>query len=187
MTPLAERQGRKEPLKNSDCNHAEAPEASLSAASRILFVCTGNIFRSLAAEYAVRRALGAQSPICVSSAGTDDFPHVVKPIVEDYLLRCGLDVRNHQRRTLTERLLSEATLVIGMNHDHRAFIRERYGRDVPLFMEVCGQKDQALPDVEDVIPDYIENEAAVEAHVRRTIDRIIELSPSLAQRLLEQP
>jgi protein-tyrosine phosphatase len=158
----------------------------VSAASRVLFVCTGNIFRSLAAEYAVRRALGARSPICVSSAGTDDFPHVVRPMVRDYLLRCGLDVRNHQRRTLTERLLSEATVVIGMNHEHRAFIRERYGRDVALFMEVCGQAAQALPDVEDVVSDHVSNQAAVEAHVRRTIDRIIELSPSFAQRLLEQ-
>jgi protein-tyrosine phosphatase len=154
--------------------------------SRVLFVCTGNIFRSLTAEYAVRRALGAQSPIRVSSAGTDDFPHVVQPVVRNHLLRCGLDVRNHQRRALTERLLSEATVVIGMNHDHRAFIRERYGRDVSLFMEVCGFGAQSLPDVEDVIPDPVSDPVAVEAHVRRTIDRIIELSPSLAQRLLEQ-
>src|SRR5262245_22794356 len=87
--------------------------------SRALFVCTGNIFRSLTAEYAVRRALGPQSPILVSSAGTEDYPYVVRSIVRDYLLRCGLDVRNHQRRTLTEALLREATVVIAMNHDHR--------------------------------------------------------------------
>ena len=157
-----------------------------SAVSRVLFVCTGNIFRSLTAEYAVRRALGAHSPIRVSSAGTEDFPYVVKPVVANYLLSCGLDVRSHQRRTLTERLLSEATVVIGMNHDHQAFIRERYGREVPLFMELCGFQAHALPDVEDVIPDPANHPAAVETHVRRTIDRIIELSPSLVQRLLEQ-
>lgn len=53
---------------------------------RVLFVCTGNVFRSLTAEYALRRALGATSDVVVASAGTEEFPHVVRPIVEDYLL-----------------------------------------------------------------------------------------------------
>lgn len=45
----------------------------------MLFVCTGNIFRSLTAEHALRRALQARTGIHVSSAGTDDYPHVVRP------------------------------------------------------------------------------------------------------------
>ncbi|TMH71623.1 MAG: low molecular weight phosphotyrosine protein phosphatase, partial [Betaproteobacteria bacterium] len=42
----------------------------------VLFVCTGNIFRSLTAEYALRRELGAQSAVAVASAGIHDYPHV---------------------------------------------------------------------------------------------------------------
>jgi protein-tyrosine phosphatase len=45
----------------------------------VLFVCTGNIFRSLTAEYVLRRELGPNSRIVVASAGTDDYPHVVAP------------------------------------------------------------------------------------------------------------
>jgi len=37
---------------------------------RVLFVCTGNVFRSLAAEYALREALGATSGLNV--AGTSE-------------------------------------------------------------------------------------------------------------------
>jgi len=151
---------------------------------RVLFVCTGNIFRSLTAEYALRRVLGASSEIVVGSAGTEDFPYVVRPVVADYLLTHGLDVSGHQRRTLTPSLLQEARLVIAMSTEHRAELAERFGRrDVPLFMEACGLPSAPLPDIEEVIPDFATNAAAVEAHVRMTIDRIIELTPRLVDRL----
>lgn len=38
------------------------------SARSILFVCTGNIFRSLVAEYALKRYLGPQGLYCVGSA-----------------------------------------------------------------------------------------------------------------------
>jgi protein-tyrosine-phosphatase len=151
---------------------------------RVLFVCTGNIFRSLTAEYALRHALGAGSDIVVASAGTEDFPHVVKAAVSDYLLARGLDVRSHCRRTLTAEMLLEPGLVVAMSTEHRTELAERFGRrHVPLFTEACGLRGEPLPDVDDVIPDHETNPVAVEAHVRMTIDRIIELTPRLAERL----
>jgi len=77
---------------------------------RVLFICTGNIFRSLAAEYALRKCLGADTDILVASAGTEDFPHVVHPFVRDYLLTKGLDVSLHCRRTLSPAILNEQVL-----------------------------------------------------------------------------
>jgi protein-tyrosine phosphatase len=150
---------------------------------RVLFVCTGNIFRSLTAEYALRRALGTSSAVHVSSAGTEDFPHVVKPVVRDYLLAQGLDVREHRRRTLTDLILREASLVVAMNDDHQAYIRERHDLTVPLYTELCGLQGELLPDVDDVIADHESNPVAVETHVRKTIDRIIALTPRFAERL----
>ena len=161
---------------------------------RVLFVCTGNIFRSLTAEYALRRALGQQhgdfvvrSDIVVASAGTEDFPHVVRPVVRDYLLRHGLDVRTHRRRTLTAQILADATDVIAMNTDHRAILRDHFGcADAPLFTTACGLADEPLPDVDEAIADYATNPDAVAAHVRLIIDRIIELTPRLAARLSQR-
>lgn len=150
---------------------------------RVLFVCTGNIFRSLTAEYALRHALGSRTGIHVSSAGTVDFPHVVRPNVRDYLLSQGFDVRLHQRRTLTEAILRDSHLVIAMSVDHQAYLRSRFGHAAPLFLEACGELAAALPDIEEVVHDYETNRAAVEAHVRATIDRIVSLTPRLAARL----
>ena len=152
----------------------------------VLFVCTGNIFRSLTAEYALRDVLGARRDIVVASAGTEDFPYVVRPLVRDYLLTRGLDVSAHRRRTLTREMLDEATLIVAMSTEHRVVLADQFDRrNVPLFTEACGMASEPLPDVEDVVQDYQTNAAAVGVHVRWTIDRIIELAPRLAGRLVE--
>lgn len=150
---------------------------------RVLFVCTGNIFRSLAAEHALRRALGERTDIQVTSAGTADYPYEVRQNVRDYLRCKGFDVSSHRRRTLTRELLDESHLVIAMSTDHHAHILERYGIAVPLFLEACGEAAATLPDIEEVVHDYQTNPAAVDAHVRATIDRIVALAASLAARL----
>jgi len=147
----------------------------------IVFVCTGNIFRSLTAEYALRRELGPG--IAVSSAGTDDYPHLVRPNVREYLLTKGLDVRAHKRRTVTREILGGAELVVAMSTDHQRYLREKFALEAPVFLEACGGKCEALPDIEEVVLDYRTNTAAVDAHVRKTIDTIIDLTPRLAASL----
>ena len=151
---------------------------------RVLFVCTGNIFRSLTAEYALRHLLGARSDITVASAGTQDFPYVVSPFVKDYLLARGLNVSRHCRRTLTAQILEEAGPVIAMSTAHRLFLAQRFDRqDVPLFTEACGISGEPLPDVDEAVRDHETNPVAVESHARVIIDRIIALTPQLANRL----
>jgi protein-tyrosine phosphatase len=149
----------------------------------VLFVCTGNIFRSLTAEYGLRAALPPNSGVRVSSAGTEDFPHVVKDIVREYLSTKGLDVRPHARRTLTREIFTAATVPVAMSTDHRAFMRESFGAEVPLFTEVCGLAAEPLPDVDDVVPNFETNPLAAAAHIRFTIDRILSLTPALAARI----
>ena len=151
--------------------------------THVLFVCTGNIFRSLTAEYALRRYA---PEILVASAGTDDYPHVVRPNVRDYLLSKGLDVSAHRRRTLTQDILRQSRSVIAMSTDHQRFLAERFGLKAPVFLEACGGACEALPDIEEVVMDYKTNPAAVDAHVRATIDTIIDAMPRLAASLRVQ-
>jgi protein-tyrosine-phosphatase len=121
----------------------------------------------------------------IASAGTEDFPHVVKPFVRHYLLRQGLDVSNHCRRTLTPLILNEANFAVAMSTEHRCTLAERFNRpDIPLFTEACGFPSEPLPDIEEAVIGHKTNTAAVEAHIRRIIDRIIELTPQLAKRFV---
>jgi len=150
---------------------------------QVLFVCTGNVFRSLTAEYALRTVLDHRPDIAVTSAGTQGHPELVPPEVAEYLMQKGLDVRAHRRRTLTQRILEPAHLVIAMSIDHREFIRVHFGRGVPLFLECCGDHPGALPDLEEAVSDYRSNRPAALAYIRSTIDRIVELTPRLAGRI----
>jgi len=147
---------------------------------RVLFVCTGNIFRSLTADRALRALLSGRTDVAVWSAGTVDYPHAVWPYVGGYLGAKGFDVSDHRRRTLTQEILDESRLVVAMSTDHQAYIRERFRRDVPLFLEVCWHGAEWLPDIDEVIPNWREDPSATEAHIRATIDRIIKLAPRMA-------
>jgi len=129
----------------------------------------------------LRRKLAHRTDIVVSSAGTQDYPHVVSPRVSGYLLAKGFDVGAHRRRTLTRELVDASALVIAMSTDHQQFIRERFARHAPLFLEACGEPAAGLPDIEDVVPDWGTDKTAVEAHVRATIDRIVALAPRMAE------
>ena len=152
---------------------------------QVLFVCTGNVFRSLTAEYALRHVLGNRNGVQVSSAGTEDLTCTVDPMVSAYLDSRGIDVSRHRRRTLTADMLQTPVTVIAMSTDHREFIAQRFGRhDVPLFTQACGLEPAPLLDVHEVIPDPASNPTAKEAHIRLTIDRILQLTPQLARRLV---
>ena len=151
---------------------------------QVLFVCTGNIFRSMTAEYALNRALDGRPDILASSAGTAEMTCAVDARVSAYLHTLGIDVSGHRRRTLTADMLGSSVTVIAMSTDHREFIARRFGRhEVPLFTQACGLAPVPLLDVGEAIADADSNAAAAEAHIRVTIDRILELTPRLAKQL----
>ena len=153
----------------------------------VLFCCTGNIFRSMTAEYALRRELQRRGlALNVSSAGTDDFAQTVRPYVRDYLGSRGIDVGTHERRTFTQALLDSTSLVIAMSVEHQHFIEARFQHRAPLFLALCGDAESgthALPDVNEAVPDYLTNQTASEAHMRMTIDCILRVTPRLADRI----
>ncbi len=146
----------------------------------VLFVCTGNVFRSLTAEYALRQL---RADLTVASAGTSARADVVPPEVADYLLAKGLDVRAHRRRTLTREILEQAHVAVAMSTDHRDFIHANFGRRVPLFTECCGEAPEGLLDLHEAISDFRTNRAAALAYLQRTIDRIVDGMPQFASRL----
>jgi len=150
----------------------------------VLFVCTGNVFRSMTAEHALKAHLGAQPGVIVASAGTADRPGLgVRDDVAAYLRGKGLDVSSHRRRTLTPGMLAGADHVVAMHTDHRAMLRDRFGHEAPLFLELAGAAEVEMPDVDDLFAPDAHRSAAAIRHVAATIDRIVAAAPAVAARL----
>ena len=110
----------------------------------VLFVCTGNIFRSVTAEYALKTETWPRTRRA-SSVRPGSTPSLSR-YMTGFRLNCarkGADLTRHIPRQLTTELVEAADLVIAMGRDHQNFIREQFGRDVPLFNQICLGHDHA--------------------------------------------
>ena len=149
----------------------------------VLFVCTGNIFRSVTAEYALKARLGPGMSCVVSSAGIDAKPQSVHAWVQARLREKGVDLSRHVQRQLTKELVEAADLVIAMGRNHQAFVREQYGRDIPLFNQVCLGHDQPILDLHEVMPNWESDPERARSYVCSVIDVIWATAPAVLSRL----
>jgi protein-tyrosine phosphatase len=152
----------------------------------ILFICSGNIFRSMVAEYALKSLLGSSSPYIVGSAGIEALPATIHPLILDYLLTKGSDASNHMQRKLTQNLLDEVTLPVAMGLNHHEFIRQHFNRDVLLFNEICFQTREPILDLHEAIPDWQRNLDAAHEYVISVIDYIWDTMPIFLATLPER-
>jgi len=149
----------------------------------ILFVCTGNIFRSMIAEKALRHVAGLYSPYRFASAGTEATAQKMAPLVQDGLLARGIDPTGHQQRKLTPQLFHAADLVIAIGLDHAAFIQEHYNAKVALFNEVAHGRREAILDTWEAVPDHEQNAAARNQHIQQVIAHICDSAPQFLRGL----
>jgi protein-tyrosine-phosphatase len=149
----------------------------------VLFVCTGNIFRSLAPEHALKVLLGPHVTCLVSSAGIDAKPQAVHEWVKARLHAKGADPSLHIQRQLTREMVQDADLVIAMGQIHQEFIRDRFRCDAPLFNQVCFGRDESILDVHEALPTWEEDHDRARAYVWSVIDGIWEATPLLIRRL----
>ena len=122
----------------------------------IVFVCTGNRFRSPLAEAFVRR-LTLGLPVTTESFGTlelEDAPAL--PEALEIGLQCGLDLSSHRTRHVGHASLDQVDLVLGFDETHvrravvdakaprrRAFTLRGIARVLPA-AEVFPQEDVIL-------------------------------------------
>jgi protein-tyrosine phosphatase len=155
---------------------------------KILFICTGNIFRSLSAECALRLAAGNNEGVVVSSAGTAAEAKPIPVLVQNELGRRGADFSAHLPRKLTAELLHEATLPIAIGTDHQEFVKENFGLSIPLLNQVAKGDSSSIPDLWEVYPDWREQPPEViEAYTRSTINHIFNCMPPLVARIGLKP
>lgn len=149
----------------------------------ILFVCTGNVFRSMAAEYALRAQSGPQSCYRVESAGIKASPQSVPLVVCTPLIQKGIDPSAHIPQALTKGLIDRVDLIIAMSLNHREFIQRQFGLTVPLFNEVSFGEDTPILDLHEALPDWERDINEARAYVESVIDHIWESVPALLARL----
>ena len=120
----------------------------MTAPGTIVTVCTANICRSPMAAALLQHALAAQpEPLCslkvvsagVASRGGDR----VSENSVAALKKVGLDISGHVSRQLTQKMLDDALLVLGMTESHRAMIQfqaEPPPKHLYLFREFMPQR-----------------------------------------------
>jgi protein-tyrosine phosphatase len=150
---------------------------------QVLFICTGNLFRSVVAEYALRAALPTGSLVVAGSAGIEAKPQMLPPLIRTYLLGKGADVSAHVQRKLTRDLLGGCHLPIAMGLDHQDFIRREFGRDVRLFNDICFGRREPILDLHEALPDWASDPEGTRAYVKSVIDHIWQAAPGLLARI----
>jgi protein-tyrosine phosphatase len=96
----------------------------------VLFVCTGNQYRSpIAAEvFRMQLAEDGRSAHCkVDSAGTWAFSGQHVPLDAAELARSfGVDINNHQTRLLDAKMLKDSDVVLVMEEGHKEAIQSEF-------------------------------------------------------------
>ena len=148
---------------------------------KILFVCTGNVFRSLSAEYCLKSYLTKSNikNILVSSAGIVAKPENPDPVTIKTLEEFGVLVDGHKQTKLTAEIVKDYDLIIAMAENHQEFIRTNFNIEVPLFNELTINKKTSVLDLDDVIEDYKTNRKATEEFIRITVKHIFNSTPLL--------
>jgi protein-tyrosine phosphatase len=152
-------------------------------AQSILFVCTGNIFRSMVAEYAVRAQFGTESLYRIESAGIEAKPQTIHPIIRALLIQKGVDPSVHVQRKLTQEVIERVDLIIAMGQDHQEFIQRRFGRTVPLFDEVSFGRETPVLDLHEALPNWEYDLERARDYVESVVDHIWDAAPALVARL----
>jgi protein-tyrosine phosphatase len=152
---------------------------------QVLFICTGNLFRSVVAEYALRAALPAGALVVAGSAGIEAKPQMLPPLIRSYLLSKGADVSAHVQRKLTRDLLEGCHLPIAMGLDHQEFIRREFGQDVRLFNDVSFGRQDPILDLHEALPHWATDPDGTRAYVKSVIDHIWQAAPSLLARIAD--
>ena len=160
----------------------------MTAQRSILFVCTANVFRSVAAAGCFKKYLAGNNLDGweVGSAGIVADSEVVDPTVLEALRELGIDASAHQQRRLTREILEGYDAVVGMAENHIEFMKSecKYQRAV-LFNELAVNEKTSIFDI-DTIPDYKHNRPAVEDKLRRTVQYICDNTPAVYQSVIKR-
>ena len=105
---------------------------------KILFICHGNICRSVAAEYIAKNMIlqrGLESRVSVFSRAVsyEEIGNDIYPPMKRTLTACGIPFSRHYANIISKKDLEESDLVCYMDESNRRFLIRMFG-DNPKFL-----------------------------------------------------
>lgn len=160
----------------------------MSKPTRILFVCKGNIFRSMTAEYIMKKYLMQHkiTDFLVSSAGIEAKPHKADLSLIQDLKKRKIDISAHHQRRLTKELLDQQDIVIAMGQNHKDFIWKHRKRRVFLFNELAYHRKTPVLDIEESLSPEKLNADSREKYEEHIVEHIQKWTPSVFKNLYEK-
>ena len=124
---------------------------------KILFVCTGNVFRSMIAEKCLNNYLIKNNikEFEVDSAGIDPIPQKPQKATIERLSFYNIKI-NHKYKKINQNLVDNNDIIIAMNINHQKYIKEKFGFDAPLFNELISNNKEGILDFEEYDPNIID-------------------------------
>lgn len=152
----------------------------------ILFVCKGNIFRSMSAEYLMKYYVEKEGieVMKISSAGTEANLQVAHPKTINRLQHYHCNPSNHIQRKINKEILQEQDLIICMGNNHKKIIEELWFH-CKLFNELAYNKMKDVSDIEEFLaPGYTEQQKS--DYIIKTIDYIHDAIPYLIEHIIQK-
>ncbi len=155
-----------------------------SRAMNILYICTGNVFRSMSAEYLTKKYImdNHLSHLIVSSAWTVANPEVPFSETIERLVFYGCDASHHLQRRISPEILWAQDLIICMAEHHRQSIRSLW-YDAVLFNEIAyGISKDVLDDTE-YMQQYWSETFDISSYVPIIVDYLHNAIPIIVRKL----
>lgn len=147
----------------------------------ILFVCNGNIFRSLVAEYCAKDYCirNRIKDISISSAGIVANPEKVNPVVFNSLSNLNIDATSHRQKKLTAALCGKNDFIIAMARDNKQYLKGKYGVNSTLFNKVCYGRNTSVKDVDGIASNKGKYVKKIDNHIKYVVKYIHYAMPHL--------
>ncbi len=123
--------------------------------TRILFVCHGNICRSVGAQYIFqdlinKEGLAEQFFVDSAATSTEEIGNPIYPPMRKALVKMGVPVGSHTARQLHKADYGKYGLIIGMDEENGYYMKRILGEDpegkVHYLMEYTDTPDKKIAD-----------------------------------------
>ena len=148
--------------------------------TRVLFVCTDNIGRSVVAEYCLKDFLDKNNIENweVASAGINANSNITGFSMAHFekMREIGIDVSQHERRQIDETIIKNTNLIIVFDKTQQDYILDTFRTKCLLFNEICLNQNKDLKISE--FPGHDKDQRMIQA-----FDYICEAIPTVFEKI----